>query len=123
MSWDNYLSHCRSLDGHIGLAPLLPSPFNAGRSHSKAYDIARCGAVGIYSTEGPYKQVILHAKNGMLLANEPQRWIDTILDLCENPARSEGQTSELQSLMRISYAVFCLKKKITKYHTLNTNHQ
>src|SRR3546814_3502594 len=25
--------------------------------------------------------------------------------------RSEGQTSELQSLMRISYAVFCLKKK------------
>src|SRR3546814_10091620 len=29
-------------------------------------------------------------------------------------ARSEGHTSELQSLMRISYAVFCLKKK--KYH-------
>src|SRR3546814_3900767 len=30
-------------------------------------------------------------------------------------ARSEEHTSELQSLMRISYAVFCLKKK-------NTNH-
>src|SRR3546814_8972415 len=29
-------------------------------------------------------------------------------------ARSEEHTSELQSLMRISYAVFCLKKK--KYH-------
>src|SRR3546814_3917928 len=29
--------------------------------------------------------------------------------------RSEEHTSELQSLMRISYAVFCLKKKITKY--------
>src|SRR3546814_6245708 len=29
--------------------------------------------------------------------------------------RSEEHTSELQSLMRISYAVFCLKKKI-KYH-------
>src|SRR3546814_1379245 len=28
-------------------------------------------------------------------------------------ARSEEHTSELQSLMRISYAVFCLKKKIT----------
>src|SRR3546814_2893165 len=27
------------------------------------------------------------------------------------PARSEEHTSELQSLMRISYAVFCLKKK------------
>src|SRR3546814_7885349 len=33
--------------------------------------------------------------------------------------RSEEHTSELQSLMRISYAVFCLKKKNTKYHTMN----
>src|SRR3546814_10674340 len=30
------------------------------------------------------------------------------------PLRSEEHTSELQSLMRISYAVFCLKKKKTK---------
>src|SRR3546814_2433712 len=30
------------------------------------------------------------------------------------PARSEEHTSELQSLMRISYAVFCLKKKTIK---------
>src|SRR3546814_4404675 len=29
--------------------------------------------------------------------------------------RSEEHTSELQSLMRISYAVFCLKKKKTRY--------
>src|SRR3546814_1589041 len=33
-------------------------------------------------------------------------------------ARSEEHTSELQSLMRISYAVFCLKKK--KSHRNNT---
>src|SRR3546814_7666444 len=33
--------------------------------------------------------------------------------------RSEEHTSELQSLMRISYAVFCLKKKkLTQNHTL-----
>src|SRR3546814_15401764 len=31
--------------------------------------------------------------------------------LCPCPVRSEEHTSELQSLMRISYAVFCLKKK------------
>src|SRR3546814_5931257 len=30
------------------------------------------------------------------------------------PLRSEEHTSELQSLMRISYAVFCLKKQNTK---------
>src|SRR3546814_1992612 len=32
----------------------------------------------------------------------------------ENDNRSEEHTSELQSLMRISYAVFCLKKKTKK---------
>src|SRR3546814_3446211 len=40
--------------------------------------------------------------------------------------RSEEHMSELQSLMRISYAVFCLKKKKQKYkknksHKTNTN--
>src|SRR3546814_1892747 len=34
------------------------------------------------------------------------------------PSRSEEHTSELQSLMRISYAVFCLKKKIKQKHHL-----
>src|SRR3546814_3368833 len=33
------------------------------------------------------------------------------------PGRSEEHTSELQSLMRISYAVFCLKKKKTNIIT------
>src|SRR3546814_6193434 len=41
--------------------------------------------------------------------------------------RSEEHTSELQPLMRISYAVFCLKKKNTDHqptapHTMNTKH-
>src|SRR3546814_4023622 len=35
--------------------------------------------------------------------------------------RSEEHTSELQSLMRISYAVFCLKKKKTKSITSTSN--
>src|SRR3546814_955471 len=39
--------------------------------------------------------------------------------------RSEEHTSELQSLMRISYAVFCLKKKKQQYNlhlSCNINH-
>src|SRR3546814_1636632 len=37
--------------------------------------------------------------------------------LCKLPTRSEEHTSELQSLMRISYAVFCLKKKHNNKNT------
>src|SRR3546814_7424788 len=42
------------------------------------------------------------------------------------PVRSEEHTSELQSLMRISYASLCLKKKYdvyTMYSIINTSHQ
>src|SRR3546814_3004988 len=37
--------------------------------------------------------------------------------------RSEEHTSELQSLMRISYAVFCLKKKKKKQYKRNDNNK
>src|SRR3546814_4702853 len=47
---------------------------------------------------------------------EPRRHRDQL-------GRSEEHTSELQSLMRISYAVFCLKKKNTTNNTTRTRHQ
>src|SRR3546814_1962479 len=40
-----------------------------------------------------------------------------VLDELFHTARSEEHTSELPSLMRISYAVFCLKKKNNKKRT------
>src|SRR3546814_6517129 len=53
-----------------------------------------------------------HAREGHALepASDPQK---RLLDHrgCVHADRSEEHTSELQSLMRISYAVFCLKKK------------
>src|SRR3546814_1295949 len=42
-----------------------------------------------------------------------------LIQLMPYLSRSEEHTSELQSLMRISYAVFCLKKK--NIHTTQTN--
>src|SRR3546814_2127916 len=47
-------------------------------------------------------------------------WIN--LRRCEQAGRSEEHTSELQSLMRISYAVFCLKKKKTKHTNTKSVH-
>src|SRR3546814_5945507 len=42
---------------------------------------------------------------------------ETAKKLARKTKRSEEHTSELQSLMRISYAVFCLKKKKNKPET------
>src|SRR3546814_1246075 len=49
-----------------------------------------------------------------------ESWIEGIVEQIRpgdlSPPRSEEHTSELQSLMRISYAVFCLKKKKSNKH-------
>src|SRR3546814_7586761 len=66
--------------------------------------------------------------DNLYLANNPKvevpdqavRPDGSTYDDLQDPApggRSEEHTSELQSLMRISYAVFCLKKKTTEYTT------
>src|SRR3546814_6983646 len=62
----------------------------------------------------------------------PQR-LQPLADAVEQPLRrrreraalaprSEEHTSELQSLMRISYAVFCLQKKTTNKSTIDEQH-
>src|SRR3546814_5504417 len=51
-------------------------------------------------------------KNGIIVETKG------IFDV-DDRRRSEEHTSELQSLMRISYAVFCLKKKIKNLRTLH----
>src|SRR3546814_3690590 len=51
-------------------------------------------------------------------AGHPQRFIAVARD--EQVVRSDEHTSELQSLMRISYAVFCLKKQRVEIFALST---
>src|SRR3546814_1016096 len=48
----------------------------------------------------------------------PQRELALDQQSASHRVRSEEHTSELQSLVRISYAVFCLKKKTTRYYNV-----
>src|SRR3546814_1335262 len=58
------------------------------------------------------------------VADEPLETFHAIGSRSLEKGRSEEHTSELQSLMRISYAVFCLNKKIknTQYDPTAQNH-
>src|SRR3546814_3141937 len=66
--------------------------------------------------KSPCAIVILGFHKLMLFAvlNSLVLFVMCISDSEISPSRSEEHTSELQSLMRISYAVFCLKKKKKK---------
>src|SRR3546814_7546690 len=71
-----------------------------------SFDVFKGNVVALIGQSGSGKSTALRCINGLEQINEGE------LHVC---GRSEEHTSELQSLMRISYAVFCLKKK--KEHT------
>src|SRR3546814_10874954 len=70
----------------------------------------KIGATAYPPGEPPKDITIVH---GVSFTLEKGR----VLGLIGESGRSEEHTSELQSLMRISYAVFCLKKKTTYSNT------
>src|SRR3546814_6714656 len=101
------------------MSPYLPvTPQEIARS---AIEAAEAGAAIVH----------LHARNPedgrpdqSPEAFEPfLRVIKQASNVVVNLTRSEEHTSELQSLMRISYAVFCLKKKNKHNHILILTNQ
>lgn len=89
MSWETYWTFSSTVRRDIGLAPLLPSQFNAARSMTKFYDFARMGAFGIYSDAEPYNKFVRNGVDGILLPNDPQIWIDTINELLQDPQKMQ----------------------------------
>src|SRR3546814_4187382 len=58
------------------------------------------------------------AAGGATLSQDAATSVFTRRTISGRRGRSEEHTSELQSLMRTSYAVFCLKKKNLEYHAM-----
>lgn len=79
MRWDTYLAHTAHHRADIGLAPLLPGVFNAGRGPVKFVDYTRQGALGLYSRIAPYEGFVRDGVDGVLLPEDPAVWVDAIL--------------------------------------------
>src|SRR3546814_2923999 len=89
-------------------------------------DLAAAAGEGVLEPDLHVVAQVGAARGAALLLPPPERRaedrFENIADIAEigiaaaaEAVRSEEHTSELQSLMRISYAVFCLKKKKIKY--------
>lgn len=85
VSWVDYVAHCYASSLAVGLAPMLPGRFNRVRSYAKAFDIARCGAVGVFSISEPYGP-LQECVGAMLLHNDQDAWVEEILNLLRSDA-------------------------------------
>lgn len=75
--WQDYVKHCENTDIAVGVAPLLPGNFNAARSHVKIFDIAHCGAVGVYSRRAPYFPA-LDTAGAVFVGDNQREWSEQI---------------------------------------------
>src|SRR3546814_3157861 len=78
------------------------------RSHCRLSGRRRRQRLVLRGAEGTRPRARRHCRGRPAAGGD----LDVRRDSARTPSRSEEHTSELQSLMRISYAVFCLKKKI-----------
>src|SRR3546814_4107449 len=105
---DGRRDRLRQVDVARGDARLPQPEFARPYRHDRRPDRIRASAPGLHgdAARGRHRHVLVGQRAEEHLAPGP---------------RSEEHTSELQSLMRISYAVFCLKKKnIENIHKTNT---
>src|SRR3546814_2839030 len=94
-------------------------PLASGKPHGEWFGLAGIAVMALptllslgretWSTEaGAHGPIVLATGIWLFWRCWPE-WVGTAQ--AGNPMRSEGHPSELQSLKRISYSVFCLKKK------------
>ena len=66
----SYADYERFLAGlDVGVVPLVPSPFNRGRTDLKFAEFAAAGVAGIYAAEGPYPAAVRDGETGFLFAS------------------------------------------------------
>src|SRR3546814_3401999 len=84
---------------------------NAARLPRRTRPLIRPANLKRRSAPMPLLVLIRHGQSAWNLENRFTGWWDVDVTELGAAERSEEHTSELQSLMRISYAVFCWKKK------------
>src|SRR3546814_5996181 len=103
-----------------GLFKLFPMDAVFGMHNWPGMEVGTFGVVAgpIMASSNTF-EIVLEGKGAH--GAMPHLGVDPVMAAVQLAQRSEEHTSELQSLMRISYAVFCLKKK--KPETITNNKQ
>jgi glycosyltransferase involved in cell wall biosynthesis len=86
LPWAAYRRYMATARFHIALAPFRRTPTNECRSHNKVHDHAAFGAAGLYGDILPYREIVSHGADGLLLPPEPEAWFEALANLLDDPA-------------------------------------
>ncbi|WP_339291838.1 glycosyltransferase [Paenibacillus sp. FSL W8-0187] len=83
-NYDDYIEIMRTRKWDIGLAPLPSSDFHKCKYFNKYLEYGAIGVPGIYSNVEPYVFIVENGKNGVLVNNSTNEWVNAIKNLIEN---------------------------------------
>ena len=78
MTWDAYKHFLLTKRRQIGLIPFFNGAFGNAKGYTKLFEVAACGAVGVYSKTSPYEKIIIDKEDGILVYNKKEEWIRAI---------------------------------------------
>jgi hypothetical protein len=85
LPWASYRRFMATARFHVALAPFRPTPTNECRSHNKVHDHAAFGAAGLYGDILPYREIVSHGTDGLLLPPDPEVWFEALATLVDHP--------------------------------------
>lgn len=86
----------RHLRWDVGIAPLEDTHFNRTKSDIKFLDYSALGLSGVYSAVPAYRDVVVHEEVGLLVDNDPGRWVEAL----EGMITDAGKRGELGARAR-----------------------
>lgn len=100
LSWRAFQRYRDRQRLHISVAPMRDTPFNAGKTYIKFLDHAAMGSVGLYSARSPYREIVSHGEDGLLVEDTPDAWRSAMQTLVDDPglARLMAQNAARKAL-------------------------
>jgi glycosyltransferase involved in cell wall biosynthesis len=103
----NYPGYARTvslLGADLMLAPLDETRFSASKCPNKYLEISAAGAAGIYSRVLPYTDYVEEGKNGLLVENEDDAWLEAMEKLYRDRALVRNISEEARRTIREKYS-------------------
>ena len=114
LNYEQFILYFYSQQFDIGLAPLMEGRFYASKTNNKYREFGGCAIAGIYPNLPPYSDCIISKKNGILVENHEDNWVEALCLLIENAHLRQNIVDDAKADVLINYS---FQKAVTQMMT------